>query len=94
MASEAAADRGHEATESVGTSDSFLLLSDHVWELEQRVAALEQRAARDDLRVRAGLHWRGISRVFFCLAERVSTLESRLADIARSLRACFSGFGS
>ena len=52
MASEAAADRGREATESVGTSDSFLLLSDHVWELEQRVAALEQRAARDDLRVR------------------------------------------
>ena len=96
MASEAEADHGRETSESGGTSDSFLLLSDHVWELEQRVAALEQRAVRDDLVIRADLRREvsGISQVFFRLAERVSILESRLADLARSLRACFSGFGS
>ncbi|CAE7307810.1 HET-E1 [Symbiodinium sp. CCMP2592] len=93
MEPEPASEPSAELHERESTDDTFLLLSDHVWELEQRVAVLERRliavdpVPREDLRREIT----GISRAFFGLADRVSGLELRVTELVRALRSCFAG---
>ncbi|CAE7839369.1 HET-E1 [Symbiodinium sp. CCMP2592] len=93
MEPEPASEPPAELHERESTDDTFLLLSDHVWELEQRVAVLERRliavdpVPREDLRREIT----GISRAFFGLADRVSGLELRVTELVRALRSCFAG---
>ncbi|CAE7242293.1 unnamed protein product [Symbiodinium sp. CCMP2592] len=83
MEPEPASEPSAELHERESTDDTFLLLSDHVWELEQRVAVLERRliavdpVPREDLRREIT----GISRAFFGLADRVSGLELRVTEL-------------